>query len=252
MTTNSSAPAYGGVITEPIGFKGHDGDTIGGYLARPSRPGQYPGIIQIHEAFGVVSHMRELSFKMADHGYVVLIPDLYHREGPGEPEDVAAIVRGQGGAPDGRVIGDCEGAATYLKGLPYCTGKLGTIGWCSGGRHVVLFSCNTTSLSAAVSNYGGGVVQEELTERRPKAPIDMIPDFSCPLLGLSGDEDANPSPQQVERLRQELTKHNKTFELHSYSDAGHGFYADYRASYRQIAATDAWQRVFEWFGKYLA
>ena len=252
MTTPFTPNGYGGVVSEIVDFKGHNGDTIGGYLSRPSGPGPYPGVIVIPEVFGLVNHVRELTFKFAGHGYVALAPDLHHREGPGDPDDVAAVVREQGGVPDARCIGDCEGAATYLKGLSYCTGKLGVIGFCSGGRQVVLFACNTTSLSAAVSCYGGRVVQEELRERQPKAPIDMIPDLNCPLLGLFGDEDQSPSPEQVERLRQELAKHNKTFEFHSYPDAGHAFFADYRPSYRQHAAADAWPRVFDWYGKYLS
>ena len=80
----------------------------------------------------------------------------------------------------------------------------------------------------------------------------MIPGLRCLLLGLFGDEGQSPSPEQVERLRQELVKHNKTFEFKSYPNAGHAFFADYRTSYRQHAAVDGWARVFEWFGKSLA
>jgi len=252
MTTSDTPNGYGGISTEIVQFSGHNGDSIGGYLARPAGPGPYPGVIVIPEIFGLVDHARELTFKFAGHGYVALAPDLWHREGPGAPEDVSAKVRGDGGVPDDRCIGDCEGAATHLKGLDYCTGKLGVIGFCSGGRQVVLFSCNTSSLSAAVSCYGGRVVQPELSERMPKAPIDMISGLQCPLMNLSGDEDQNPSPEQVERLRQEMETHGKTFESHSYPEAGHAFFADYRPSYRQAAAVEGWQHVFEYFEKYLS
>lgn len=252
MTTQPSRVIYGGVIGRPVRFQGHNGDSIGGYLARPSRRGRYPGVIIIHEVYGLVNHWRELAFKFAGHGYVALAPDLHWREGPGHPDDIAAPLREQGGVPDDRCIGDCKGAVTYLKGLPQCSGKLGVIGYCSGGRQVVLFACNTTSLSAAVNCYGGRVIQEEFTERHPRAPIDMIPGLNCPMLGLFGEEDQNPSPEHVERLRQELIRHHKTFEFHSYPNAGHAFFADYRPSYRQHAAVDGWERVFGWFGKYLA
>jgi carboxymethylenebutenolidase len=86
----------------------------------------------------------------------------------------------------------------------------------------------------------------------PKAPIDMISGLQCPLMNLSGDEDQNPSPEQVERLRQEMETHGKTFESHSYPEAGHAFFADYRPSYRQAAAVEGWQHVFEYFEKYLS
>jgi carboxymethylenebutenolidase len=141
-----------------------------------------------------------------------------------------------------------------MKSLANCTGKLGVIGYCSGGRQVVLFSCNTNSLSAAITCYGGRVVMapEQLTERMPKAPIDMISGLNVPLLGLHGDEDQNPSPDMVEQLRQELEKQGKTFEFHSFENAGHAFFADYRPSYRQHAAVDGWEKVFDWYGKHLS
>ncbi len=245
---------YGGVNTEIVEFPGHNGDTISGYLARPAGAGPFPGVIVIMEVFGLVNHIRELAFKFAGHGYVALAPDLHHREGPGEPEEIAGQVREAGGVPDDRCIGDLEGTATYMKSLANCTGKLGVIGYCSGGRQVVLFSCNTNSLSAAITCYGGRVVMapEQLTERMPKAPIDMISGLNVPLLGLHGDEDQNPSPDMVEQLRQELEKQGKTFEFHSFENAGHAFFADYRPSYRQHAAVDGWEKVFDWYGKHLS
>ena len=80
----------------------------------------------------------------------------------------------------------------------------------------------------------------------------MIADLSCPLLGLFGEQDQNPTVEQVERLRGELSRHNKEHEIKVYPDAGHAFFADRRPSYRQEAAVDGWQQVFAWFGKHLA
>lgn len=182
------------------------------------------------------------------------VPDLHYREGPGDPEDVAGQVRAAGGVPDARCIGDVGGAGSLLRSLPYCSGRVGVIGCCSGGRQTYVVACNIPSLDAAIDCYGGRVVAapSELNERQPKAPIDMTEGLNCPLLGLFGQEDVNPSPEQVAQIEQELERRGKTYEFHSYENAGHAFFADYRPSYRQAAAVDAWQRVFAWFNRYLS
>ena len=92
--------AYEGMLAETVLFRGHDDDQISGYLARPLGEGPYPGVIVIHEVFGLVTHIGELVRKIAARGYAVVAPDLHHREGPGDPDDVAAAVRAAGGVPD--------------------------------------------------------------------------------------------------------------------------------------------------------
>ena len=245
--------AYEGMLAETVLFQGHNGDQISGYLARPLGAGPHPGVIVIHEVFGLVTHQKEVARKMAGHGYAAVAPDLHHREGPGDPDDVAAAVRAAVGVPDARCIGDIEGAVNLLRSLPYCNDKVGVIGFCSGGRQTYLVACNISSLDAAIDCYGGRVVASpsELNERQPTAPIDMTEGLNCPLLGLFGVEDTNPSPEQVAQIEQELKRLGKTYELHTYDNAGHAFFADYRPSYRQQAAVDGWQRVFAWFDKHL-
>ncbi len=93
---------------------------------------------------------------------------------------------------------------------------------------------------------------EELTERQPVAPIDMTANLSCPLLGLFGAEDGNPSPEAVAQTKEELDKHGKTYEFHTYEDAGHAFFSVNRPNFRVAAAEDGWQKIFAWFGKYLS
>ena len=246
--------AYEGMLAETVLYTGHNGDQVSGYLARPLGAGPYPGVIVIHEIFGLVTHIKEVTRKMAAHGYVALAPDLHHREGPGDPEDVAAKVRGDGGVPDARCIGDVEGAANLLRSLPYCNGKVGVIGFCSGGRQTYLVACNIPSLDAAIDCYGGRVVAapSDLSQRQPKAPIDMTEGLNCTLLGLFGEDDSSPSPEQVAQIEQELNRLGKAYEFHTYPNAGHAFFADYRPSYRQEAAVDGWQRVFAWFDRHLA
>jgi len=241
------------MLAETISLSGNSGDIIGGYMARPLGPGLYPGVVVIHEAFGLVEHTKELVRKFAAHGYISATADLYYREGPGDPEEILTRVRAAGGAPDAQAIGDLEGAASAIRSIATHNGKIGCIGHCSGGRHTLLFACNTTSLAAAVNCYGGRVVTDELTPNQPKAVIDMVADLTCPLLGLFGEADANPSPEHVARLEQELKKYEKVYEFKSYpADTGHGFFADYRPSFRQASAVDGWERIFDFFGRYLS
>ena len=243
-----------GMICETISFQGHNGDRISGYLARPTGDGPYPGVVVIHEVFGLVTWVREVARKIADKGYIALAPDLHHREGPGDADDVAAIVRAAGGNPDARTVGDVEGAMRHLRSLEGCSGKIGAIGYCSGGRQTYLVACSIPDLDAAVDCYGGRVVApvDSLNERQPQAPIEMTAGLGCPLLGLVGAQDANPGPEQTREIEGELKKHGKTYEFHTYEGAGHGFFADYRTSYNQEAASDGWQRVYDWFGRYLS
>ena len=102
--------------------------------------------------------------------------------------------------------------------------------------------------------WGGGVTAtgDELTERQPVAPADYTSDMKCPILGLFGNEDARPSPADVDATEALLKSNNKVYEFHRYDNAGHGFFAVDRPSYRQEAAVEGWSEVFKWYGKYLA
>ena len=243
----------GSLCAEYVNMRGHEGDTIEAYLARPSGTGPHPGVVVIHHMPGWDEATKEIARKFAHHGYVAIAPNLHFREGKGSPEENSASVRAAGGMPDDRTMGDVEGAIRYLRALPSLNGKVGIIGYCSGGRQVYLAACTLKGIDAAVDCYGGGVIaaKDELTPRQPVAPIDYTKDLRCPLLGLFGREDKRPSPAEVEKTEAEIKKWGKTCEFHTYDNAGHGFFSVDRASYRVEAATDGWKKVFSWFTKYL-
>lgn len=157
-----------------------------------------------------------------------------------------------GGRPDDRTMGDLQRAIDHLRALPYLSGKVGIIGYCSGGRQGYLAACTLRGLDAAVDCYGGGVVArpEELTARQPVAPIDYTKNLQCPLLGLFGGEDARPSPEDTARTKAALEEAGKTYEFHTYEGAGHAFFAVDRPN-RQAAAVDGWKKVFAWFEQHL-
>src|SRR5262249_49403587 len=148
--------------------------------------------------------------------------------------------------PDVRVLGDLDGANAVLRSLPYVNGKVGIFGTCSGGRHAFLAACRLKGLNAAIDCWGGRVVQakDELTPAQPVAPIDYTKELSCPLLGLFGNEDKAPTPEQVDMQEAELKKHGKQYEFYRYDGAGHGFFYYDRAAYRQDQAMDGWKKLW--------
>ena len=241
------------MCAELVNMRGHEGDMINAYLAHPAGPGLYPGVVVVHHMPGWDEATKEIARKFAHHGYVAISPNLHFREGKGTPEANSASVRDAGGMPDNRTMGDIEGAIGYLRALPYLNRKVGIIGYCSGGRQVYLAACTLRGIDAAVDCYGGGVGagKEGLTPRQPVDPLDFTKDLSCPLLGLFGREDKRPSPEHVAKTEAELKKWGKTYEFHTYDNAGHSFFTVDRPAYRVEAAMDGWNRVFQWFGKYL-
>ena len=240
---------YEGMLAETISIGGHGGDTINSYFARPLGPGPFPGVVLIHHMPGWDEWYREATRRFAHHGYAAISPNLYFRAGHGAPDDVAAKVRADGGIPDDQAVGDVESAMRYLRSLPYLNGRVGLIGTCSGGRLTFLTACRVQGFDAAVDCWGGRVVmsKEELTPKQPVSPIDYTKDLSCPLLGLFGEEDQAPSPEQVELHEQELKKYSKSYDFHMYPDAGHGFFYYDRPMYRQEQAVDGWKKVFSFF-----
>ena len=131
---------------------------------------------------------------------------------------------------------------------------MGVFGTCSGGRHAFLVACRAKGFDAVVDCWGGRVVmtKADLTPKQPAAPIDYTKDLSCPLLGLFGEEDQSPLPEQVAQHEQELKKHGKTYEFHMYPKAGHGFFYYDRPNYRQEQAVDGWKKMFAFLEKYLS
>jgi carboxymethylenebutenolidase len=245
---------YDAIMAETISITGHGGDEIEAYLARPLGPGPFGGVVVIHHMPGYDAQTKEITRTFAVNGYNAICPNLYTREAPGaSPDDAAATARAQGGVPDERLVGDVAGAARFLRSMTNSNGKVGTIGYCSGGRQSFLAAVSLP-LDAAVDCYGAFVVGNppEGMPLKVTPLVHLTKDLSCPLLGLFGDDDTHPSPEQVQELEQELKAQGKTYEFHSYEGAGHAFFAVNRPSYRPEAATDGWQRVFDFYGRYLS
>ena len=210
-------------------------------------------MVVIHHMPGYDDQTKEIARNFAYHGYNAVVPNLYWREAPGaSPDDAAATARANGGVPDERLVGDVAGAMAYLKGLGNSNGKVGTIGYCSGGRQSFLAAVSL-DLDAAVDCYGAFIVGEVPAGMPLKVGpiVDKTPSLSCPLLGLFGEEDSYPSPAQVAELEEALKANGKTYEFHSYPNTGHAFFSVNRPAYRVEAANDGWEKIFAFYGKYL-
>lgn len=239
---------------ETVMIDGAGGDPIEAYVARPGDAQPRAGVVVIHHLPGWDRGMKEITRRFAELGYDAVCPNLYWRNAPGAaPDDAAAAGRAAGGVPDSQLIGDVAGAAAHLRSLPTSNGRVGDIGYCSGGRQSVLAACHL-DLDACVDCYGAFVTGTP----PPGHPlqvgnlVDQLPNLRAPLLGLFGAQDAYPGPADVAELEQILTGCGKVFEIHSYPDAGHAFFATSRPAYRVAAANDGWERIETFFGTHLA
>jgi carboxymethylenebutenolidase len=247
-----------GAVTDPSRVKSEEvhfksgGDSIPGYLSRPAQPGSYPGIVVIHEAFGLVDHIRDIARRFANIGFNALAPDLYSRAGgPTDPNDINTVFPVMFGLPDEQAVRDLEAAATHLRGLSGATPKIGAIGFCSGGRHTLLFACRSDKVDAAIDCWGGFIHRAtpdaEATPARPAPVLDLVTRLHCPLFAVFGEEDQNPSVALEAELKQRAAASGKDVTTKIYKEAGHAFLADYRPSYREKPAFELWTDITDYF-----
>jgi carboxymethylenebutenolidase len=250
------------IEAEDLTYPGAEGTPINGYLAWPaagsSDPDEVkrPAVIVIHEAGGLGEHIRDMTNRFANLGYVALGVDLYTREGgPPPTDDLPALMKRLFSIPDARVLGDLEGAADLLRARADATGKVGCIGFCMGGRYTLLLAGASDKLDAAVDCWGGfmhrATLDEVSTPERPTPPLELAPKLTCPLLVAIGAEDHNPSPELGEQLRERALESGWEVKVDVYEGAGHAFIADYRPSYRPEPAAKLWQEIVPFFARHL-
>ncbi|MBE6016533.1 MAG: dienelactone hydrolase family protein [Lachnospiraceae bacterium] len=253
MWNSFNVSDYEGMIAETIRIEGHDGKPIHAYYSRPITEKEVPGIVLIPHMPGWDEWCRETARRFTAHGYSVLCPNIYEDYGDGTPAEVAARAKESGMVPDKDVMGDVKGSLAFLHNQANANGKVGVIGMCSGGRHTFLAAATLDGVDAAVDCWGGGVVAspDQLTPARPVAPIDYAVGLGCPLLGIFGNDDKNPKPEDVDKLEEVLKSLGKEYEFYRYDGAGHGIWYYDKPMYRQEQAMDSWDRVLEFFERYL-
>jgi len=220
-----------------------------GYLAHPS-DGVHPGVVMIHDVWGVSDHTRDLARRLADAGFSVLALDLYRRMGEYQIENPGRWMRS---LSDPEMIDDVASGARFLADHPASKGrKVGVTGFCMGGMVALLAACADTGVAAAVPFYGllsheHGILHAEGgldPEKKPRQPLDAVADLHCPALCFFGDQDEFVPMSDIETLRQRLAAAKLECEVVVYPGAGHAFMNEPRVeAYRPEAARDAWARM---------
>lgn len=223
-----------------------DGKEMRACAATPDGAGPCPGVVVAMHGLGVDAFMEGITRRLAEAGYAAITPDLFHRDEPKPGEDPMARI---GRLRDASIVKDMSAGIDWLKQQkPVRKDRIGVVGFCMGGRVSYLMAAASKEIKAAVVFYGGNIKRPW---GPPPSPIERTRDMGCPVLGLFGREDTNPSPDDVRDIDRELTKHKKLHEFHTYDGAGHGFMTEGRPGYRAEAAKDAWVKTLAWFGKYL-
>ncbi len=253
MWNDINTGAYSGMIAETVSIPRENGDKLNVYYSRPITSENVPSIVLIPHMPGWDEWCRETARRFTEHGYAVVCPDIYSKFGYGNPAEISAKVREGGGVSDKSVMNDCQTSINFLRAQQKSNGKVGIIGMCSGGRHAFIAACTLEGLDAAVDCWGGRVAGAPLTmeDGSDKQPIDLTPALSCPLMGIFGNEDKFPSPEEVNLLEERLKENGKDYVFHRYDGAGHGIWYYHNQMYRQQQAMDSIEKVAAFFEKHL-
>ena len=224
-----------------------------GHLAAPDA-GTHPGVVMLHDVWGLSDHTRDLARRLAREGFAVLALDLYRETGRPRITDPASALAWIRELPDPVVMRTLQEGIDCLAAHPGVGARpVGITGFCMGGQYALLGACTCRGLSGAVVFYGMLAYAPGLDPaKKPRAPLDAVPDLGCPLLGLFGAEDHLIPVAQVEELERRLAKTDRPWEVQVYAGAGHAFMNDTRPEmHRPAVAQDAWGRMLGFFREHL-
>lgn len=237
-----------GVITQEVMLPSPDRQ-LPAYLARPAAGGKHPAVLVVSEIFGVHDYIKDICRRLAKLGYVAVAPAFFVRVGDPAPlKDMAAIMQIVSQASDPQVMGDVAAAVTFLKVQPFVNGaRLAVTGYCWGGGVTWLACEEFTDFKAGVAWYGRMVPPAGAPDDPKRLwPARLAGQLHAPVLGLYGAKDGLAA--QVPAMEAALKAAGKTdSKIIVYPDAGHGFHADYRASYIEADAKDGWARMLAHF-----
>jgi carboxymethylenebutenolidase len=217
------------------------------YGNMPDGSGPFAAVVVIQHAGGVDPFTRAMVDRLAEAGYAAVSPDLYHRLDP----DLGATEKRQR-LKDAEIIADVNATVDFLLGHNAIDGnRLGITGFCMGGRVVYLMAAANPHVKAAVAYYGGNIMVP--WGEGVQAPFARTQEIACPLMFHFGEEDTNPSPEDMRKLDEELARHGKAHKFYSYPGAGHAF-MDFSnpQRYREAADKTSWPRTLDFFGKHLS
>jgi carboxymethylenebutenolidase len=222
--------------TRTVSFEGEK-DRLAGFLALPEGEGQSPGVVVIHEAFGLNENIRDVARRFAAHGYAAFAVDLF--AGRNRAVCMARFMGGMlRGKPRPFGVGDLERALSVLgEQAGVDAERLGAIGFCMGGGYALAWACNDSRLKSIAPYYGANP--------RPLAAVAR----SCPVVGSYPEKDF--TARSARKLDAELARHDIPHDVKIYPGARHSFFNDRGRTYDPAAAEDSWRRTLAFFAEHI-
>jgi carboxymethylenebutenolidase len=220
------------------------------YYAKPAHKGPFPVILVNEEIFGIHEYIKDVCRRWAKLGYLAVATDYYARIGDlSKMTDVKQIMTDVIlKTPDDQYMLDLDSTAAWALENDGSSTRVGVMGFCRGGRQTWLYAAHSPHLKAAVAFYGP--LSGTPSSIQPQTALDVAAQIKCPLLGLYGAQDPSIPVDAVREAQAKAKAAHKSVDIVIYPDAGHGFHADYRPSYRQADAEDAWKRALAWFHRF--
>ena len=224
-----------------------DGSLMRMYISAPQDAAPVPALVVMQHQGGVDEFVQRTTERLAVAGFAAAAPDLYHRDGPDCKDD---IVTRRSRLSDRRIINDIAAVVAFLQNDGNVDpNRIGIIGFCMGGRLAYLGAAANPAFKACVAYYPGNTFRA--WGRDLPSPFERTRDIRCPVQGHFGASDGNPSPADMAQLDQELNKHGKIHEFHSYENAGHAFLDFTKESYRKDADETSWPRTLDFLSRHL-
>jgi len=223
---------------------------IPGYRACPAKGRGFPIVLVVQEIFGVHEHIKDICRRLAHSGYCAVAPELFAREGDvSKMTDVNEILtKVVSKVPDSQVMTDLDATANWAAKTSHGdVGRLAIVGFCWGGRIVWLYAAHNPKLKTGAAWYGR--LTGDKNAMTPRNQIDFAGAFNTPIIGFYGGKDTGIPQESIEQMSVALQVVGNGSQINVYPEAQHGFNADYRPSYNQEAAQDAWKKMLVWFRK---
>ena len=211
-----------------------DGSPMRILIATPEGGGPFPAVVLMYHRAGIDEFTEDRAERLAAEGFIAAVPEVFHRW----PDADDLLER----LDDGELTADINATVTHVKGLAECNGKLGIGGHCMGGRMAFLGAEVSDAFSAATVFYSGNMFK--VWGKGEKTPFEMLDRVICPVAGFFGNDDKNPSPDDVNKIDAALTELGVEHEFHRYDGAGHAFQNFTRADvYREAAENESWAKA---------
>ncbi len=224
-----------------------DGKNMGVYFSMPDRSGPFPAVVVSQHGGGVDQFIKEMSDRLAAEGYAAAAPNLFHRYSEDMLADRSKRVQHMS---DPDIVADINATVDFLRGHQSVNGdRIGITGFCMGGRVTWLAAATNPYFTAAATYYGGNLMVT--WGQGVKTPFDLAAGINCPILFHFGEDDVNPSQEDMRKLDDELTRLGKTHRFYTYPGADHAFMDYTAARYQKAASEISWPRTLDFFDRHL-